>query len=113
MFASISNVFDVVVSNPPYIETDVCKTLDEEVLKYDPILALDGGLDGLDFYRAIAKNAANYLEDGGILIMEFGIGQANDIASLLKDNFTEIEIKKDLSGLERIIKAKKKVINNL
>ena len=74
---------------------------------YEPTLALDGGLDGLDFYRSIAKNAAEHLEDGGILIMEFGIGQANDISALLKDNFTEIEIKKDLSGIERIIKAKK------
>ena len=107
LFESIEGKFNLIVSNPPYIPTEDIKGLDKEVRDYEPALALDGGLDGLDFYRAIAKNAIDYLEDGGILIMEFGIGQASDIATLLQDNFTEIEIKKDLSGIERIIKAKK------
>ena len=107
LFESIEGKFNLIVSNPPYIPTDDIKGLDKEVRDYEPTLALDGGADGLDFYRAIAKNAAEHLEDGGILIMEFGIGQASDISALLEENFTEIEIKKDLSGLERIIKAKK------
>ena len=107
LFESIEGKFNLIVSNPPYIPTEDIKGLDKEVRDYEPALALDGGLDGLDFYRAIAKNAIDYLEDGGILIMDFGIGQASDIATLLQDNFTEIEIKKDLSGIERIIKAKK------
>ena len=107
LFESIEGKFNLIVSNPPYIPTEDIKGLDKEVRDYEPTLALDGGADGLDFYRAIAKNAAEHLEDGGILIMEFGIGQASDISALLEDSFTEIEIKKDLSGLERIIKAKK------
>ena len=107
LFESIEGKFNLIVSNPPYIPTEDIKGLDKEVRDYEPALALDGGLDGLDFYRAIAMNAIDYLEDSGILIMEFGIGQASDIATLLQDNFTEIEIKKDLSGIERSIKAKK------
>lgn len=108
LFESIEGKFNLIVSNPPYIPTADVQQLDKEVKDYEPILALDGGADGLDFYRLIAKNASEYLEDGGLLLMEFGIGQAQDIANLLEESFTEIEIKKDISGKERIIKARKR-----
>ncbi len=108
LFESIEGKFNLIVSNPPYIPTADVQQLDKEVKDYEPILALDGGADGLDFYRLIAKNASEYLEDCGLLLMEFGIGQAQDIANLLEENFTEIEIKKDISGKERIIKARKR-----
>lgn len=108
LFENIEGKFNLIVSNPPYIPTADIQQLDKEVKDYEPILALDGGADGLDFYRLIAKNASEYLEDGGLLLMEFGIGQAQDIANLLEESFTEIEIKKDISGKERIIKARKR-----
>jgi len=108
LFENIEGKFNLIVSNPPYIPTADVQQLDKEVKDYEPILALDGGVDGLDFYRLIAKNASEYLEDGGLLLMEFGIGQAQDIANLLEESFTEIEIKKDISGKERIIKARKR-----
>lgn len=108
LFENIEGKFNLIVSNPPYIPTADVQQLDKEVKDYEPILALDGGADGLDFYRLIAKNASEYLEDGGLLLMEFGIGQAQDIANLLEESFTEIEIKKDISGKERIIKARKR-----
>lgn len=108
LFENIEGKFNLIVSNPPYIPTADVQQLDKEVKDYEPILALDGGADGLDFYRLIAKNASEYLEEGGLLLMEFGIGQAQDIANLLEESFTEIEIKKDISGKERIIKARKR-----
>ncbi len=108
LFESIEGKFNLIISNPPYIPTADINGLDEEVKDYEPILALDGGVDGLDFYRLIAKEAGEYLEDGGLLLMEFGIGQAQDIANLLEEGFTEIEIRKDISGKERIIKARKR-----
>ena len=108
LFESIEGKFNLIISNPPYIPTADINGLDKEVKDYEPILALDGGADGLDFYRLIAKNAGEYLEDGGLLLMEFGVGQAQDIANLLEENFTEIEIRKDISGKERIIKARKR-----
>ncbi len=108
LFENMEGKFNLIVSNPPYIPTADIQQLDKEVKDYEPILALDGGADGLDFYRLIAKNASEYLEDGGLLLMEFGIGQAQDIANLLEESFTEIEIKKDISGKERIIKARKR-----
>ena len=106
MFAQIEGKYSIIVSNPPYIPTADIQKLDKEVKDFEPILALDGGESGLDFYQVIAKNAANYLFDGGLLVLEVGIGQAQDVKQLLEQNgFKNIQIKKDISGVERMVKA--------
>lgn len=100
--------FDVIVSNPPYIRSGEILELDDEVKKYDPILALDGGEDGLYFYREIAEGAPAFLKDGGVLVLEIGFNQAESVKKLLQKNFKNIRIKKDYSGNDRIVVATKK-----
>ncbi|MBQ7410214.1 MAG: peptide chain release factor N(5)-glutamine methyltransferase [Clostridia bacterium] len=105
LFKKISELykFDIIVSNPPYIETDTIKTLSEEV-KNEPMLALDGGKDGLDFYRKISKDAKKYLDEGGYLAFEIGYNQKLDVENLLKENgYKNIYSRKDLSGNDRIV----------
>lgn len=106
MFNNIDGKFDVIVSNPPYIRSDEILELQKEVKNFEPRLALDGGQDGLDFYRIIANNCSEYLTSNGILLLECGYDQAKEISELL-NNFSEVELIKDYSGIERIIKAKK------
>ncbi|MBE5795416.1 MAG: peptide chain release factor N(5)-glutamine methyltransferase [Clostridiales bacterium] len=100
--------FDLILSNPPYIETEACKTLQTEVLQ-EPLMALDGGDDGLDFYRRIAAGAHQHLNAGGLLAMEVGSTQAQAVADLLaaKNTYRDIAIVRDLYGLDRIVKAYK------
>ena len=99
--------FDIIVSNPPYIETDTISSLPEEV-KQEPIIALDGGKDGLDFYRKIIKNAKNYLEKDGYLVLEIGYNQRKNVEDLLKKyNYKNIYCKKDLSGNDRVMVSQK------
>ena len=100
--------FDLILSNPPYIETETCKTLQTEVLQ-EPRMALDGGDDGLDFYRRIAAEAHLHLNTGGMLAMEVGSTQAEAVSALLaaKNAYHNIAIFRDLYGLERIVKAYK------
>ncbi|MDE6188813.1 MAG: peptide chain release factor N(5)-glutamine methyltransferase [Clostridia bacterium] len=106
LFDNIDGVFDVIVSNPPYIpQKDIAK-LDREVKDYDPHIALDGGEDGLDFYRAFASKAKERLTDGGCLLLECGIDQAKSIIDMLDSDF-DSSIVKDLQGIDRIIVAKK------
>ncbi len=96
-------IFNAIVSNPPYIPTKDLKTLQTEVKK-EPQLALDGGEDGLNFYRRIISDAPRFLVDGGLLAVEIGINQANSVKKLFEqENFVDIEIFKDLAGIERII----------
>ena len=104
MFNNINDIFDIIVSNPPYIESEVCKTLDEEVLKYDPMLALDGGVDGLDYYRTIKENL-NHLKPNGVLIMEIGYNQGESLKNLFKEY--NVEILKDYNNLERVMVVKR------
>ena len=92
--------FDMIVSNPPYIPSRDLAGLMEEVLS-EPVLALDGGRDGLDFYRRIIDEAPLYLTSSGWLLLEFGDGQAKAVAALLEENFEEITVYSDLNGLER------------
>ena len=96
--------FDVIISNPPYIRSDDIQTLDKEVKSFEPILALDGGNDGLDYYRKIFQNASKYLKNCGGLYLECGINQAQEIADMF--NGYETEIIKDINGIDRIIKIK-------
>ena len=99
--------FDIIVSNPPYIRSEVIDTLMPEVKDYDPMLALDGGEDGLIFYRRITAEAKNYLRKGGMLLVEIGHDQGMDVSNLFLDNgFREVEIVKDLSGNDRVVRGK-------
>lgn len=100
--------FDFIVSNPPYIKTEDIKLLDGEVKNYEPIIALDGGESGFDFYEKIISVAPNYLNDGGKIYFELGIGQSEQVKKLLQKDFIEIEIIKDYNKIDRIIKATKK-----
>ncbi|MBE7053716.1 MAG: peptide chain release factor N(5)-glutamine methyltransferase [Ruminococcaceae bacterium] len=102
----LNKKFDVVVSNPPYIETDVIKTLDSDVKDFEPHLALDGGCDGLMFYRKIASDAKYILKKGGYIFFEIGFNQGDALKEILKDNFTDIEVKNDYAGLPRIVTAR-------
>lgn len=96
--------FDIVVSNPPYIKTDVIGTLMPEVREHEPMMALDGGADGLIFYRRIAGDAGAYLNGGGMLFFEIGCEQAEDVREIMEAaGFHEIEIVKDFAGLDRVV----------
>ncbi|MBR3614394.1 MAG: peptide chain release factor N(5)-glutamine methyltransferase [Clostridia bacterium] len=105
LFEKISSLykFDIIVSNPPYIEKNMIETLSEEVKK-EPILALDGGEDGLDFYRRIAKDAKKYLNVNGYLAFEIGYNQKLAVKQILKENgYKNIYSRKDLGGNDRIV----------
>lgn len=110
LFENIGGRFDMILSNPPYIQTAVIDTLDPEVREHEPHLALDGSEDGLLFYRRIVQEAPDYLNPEGWLCMEIGYDQGEDLKTLLADSckFTNIEIKKDLSGLDRVALAQLK-----
>ena len=99
--------YDIIVSNPPYIKKEVLKKLDKEVQK-EPNLALDGGYDGLDFYRKIINKADEYLKFNGYLCFEIGYDQKEDVENLLKEQekYVNITCKKDLCDNERVIIAK-------
>lgn len=99
--------FDLVTANPPYVESGDIPTLATEVRDHDPALALDGGPDGLDGYRAICREAGRYLAPTGTLLLEIGAAQGAAVRSMLAAaGFAAIEIERDLSGLERMIVAK-------
>lgn len=100
-------VFDVIVSNPPYIPSEECLTLQEEVRR-EPLLALDGGADGLTLYRRIARDAAAHLTPGGVLLMEVGYNQAEDVMALLSD-FAFVTAHEDYQHIPRMIEARKHV----
>ena len=107
MFKNINEKFDIIVSNPPYIKTEVIKELELQV-QNEPHLALDGGNDGLDFYRILAKESQEYLEEDGYLCMEIGYDQKDDVMQILEENnYTNIYSKKDLSENDRIVIGKK------
>lgn len=100
--------FDLVVSNPPYIATAEIATLEPEVRDHDPGLALDGGADGLDFYRRLALEAGKHLNPGGRLMLEFGEGQGAAVSALLERSGWAVEaVEKDYSGRERILIARR------
>lgn len=95
--------YDIIVSNPPYIESDIIETLQTEVKDYEPHIALDGGADGLIFYRRIAKIAPELLSENGLIAMEIGYNQAEQVVELLKNNFDNIQVIKDLGGNDRVV----------
>lgn len=103
LFEKVQSKYNIIVSNPPYIETNIIKTLSPEVQK-EPLIALDGGEDGLDFYRIIADRARNYLEKDGILALEIGYNQKTNVINILeKYGYKNIYSKKDYGNNDRII----------
>lgn len=101
-----SEKFDVIISNPPYIKSEDIKGLQREIRDFEPIAALDGGTDGLHFYRIISERAPKFLNKGGMLFLECGIGQAEEIKNMLiSSGFSQVEIIKDYENIDRIIKA--------
>lgn len=98
--------FDIIVSNPPYIKTKVIEELDKQV-KNEPYIALDGGADGLKFYKIIIENAYKYIKNEGKVFLEIGYDQKNELINLFKENnhYENIYSKKDLGGNDRIIVA--------
>lgn len=109
MFADIQDKdFDVIVSNPPYIKTQVINTLAKEV-KNEPIIALDGGEDGLYFYKKIINEAFNFLADNGMIFLEIGFDQKEELEKLIKADkrYELVKTKKDLGDNDRIVVVKK------
>lgn len=102
MFSSLTSEikYDIIVSNPPYIQSDVVDTLENEVKDFEPRLALDGDVDGMKFYKIIAENYENYLADNGVLALEIGYDEADDIRALFEGK--NVVIKKDLANLDRV-----------
>jgi release factor glutamine methyltransferase len=104
LFENVNGKFDLIVSNPPYIETEVVQTLESQVKDFEPLTALDGGEDGLDFYRKIIAKADEYMTDCcRYVLFEIGYNQGNALKSLFTEyKFDKILIKSDLSGLDRV-----------
>ena len=103
LFASVRGRFNVIVCNPPYVKSGDIPNLQKEVRGFEPKIALDGGDDGLDFYRRIAKSVRSYLAKDGVLLLEYGEGQAEEILKLFERRDYAM-VMKDLSGTDRFIK---------
>ncbi len=111
MFAAAGDrKFDMIVTNPPYIKTNMISILQDEIKKHEPLSALDGGRDGLKFYRIITEHAAEHLKEGGFLLMEIGHDQGEDLRKMLKDSgkYTAAEVIRDLPGKDRVVKCRLK-----
>ena len=99
-------MFDVIVSNPPYIAHDDIAGLEIDVREHDPMMALDGGPDGLDPYRVIVAEAPAHLSPGGLLAVEIGVGQGADVSALFaRAGFMRIEVLRDLAGHDRVVRG--------
>lgn len=108
LFRNVGGTFHLIVSNPPYIPTSVISGLEPEVKDHEPRRALDGGEDGLAFYRRITEEAGEYLEPGGWLCLEIGYDQGPALEALLKENgYADVEIIRDLAGLNRVAAGRK------
>lgn len=95
---------DIIVSNPPYIKKEDIKTLHTQVKDYEPYIALEGGEDGLDFYRTITEKSLKYLKSNGILAFEVGHDQASDVCNIMENHgYKKIYTKKDLQGIDRVV----------
>ncbi|MBO5246346.1 MAG: peptide chain release factor N(5)-glutamine methyltransferase [Eubacterium sp.] len=107
LFDNISGKFDMIVSNPPYIAQAEIPLLMPEVQQFEPLNALDGGADGLDFYRKIVSEAANYLKENGYLLFEIGYDQGAAVKQLLMENgYIDVSVVKDLAGNDRVVKGR-------
>lgn len=109
LFAALgSQEFDLIISNPPYVSTQELNTLTKEI-SFEPVLALEAGLDGLDFYRCIISQAAGWLKEGGLLAFEVGQNQAVQVRDMLRaqEKFDDVRIIKDYNNIQRVVIAKK------
>ena len=107
LFSNITDEFDVIISNPPYIPTSEISTLQSEVKNYEPILALDGGESGFSIYERILESLKSHLTKSGVVLFECGYNQAQKLSEMLiKSGLKSVEIVKDLEGVERIVIAK-------
>jgi release factor glutamine methyltransferase len=102
--------FHIIVSNPPYIRREIIPTLQKEIFEHEPLLALDGGEDGLDFYRRIIAAAPDYLKTDGLMYLEIGHDQGSDVCALAEDcgRFEDITVVRDLAGHDRVVKCRLK-----
>lgn len=109
LFEKVEDKFDIIVSNPPYIKKEVILELDKEVQK-EPVIALDGGLDGLDFYKKIIMEAPKYLKEDGTIFLEIGYDQKEEVIDIINNTneYTALTSKKDLAGNDRMVRATKK-----
>ena len=104
LFDKVSGSYDIIVSNPPYIETSVIEGLMDEVKLYEPRMSLDGTEDGLFFYREITMQAGKYLKNNGILAFEIGYNQGKAVSEFMKENgYKEVQVLQDLAGLDRVV----------
>ena len=107
LFERVEGQFSMLISNPPYIRSAQIQTLQKEVKEYEPVMALDGGEDGLHFYRKIIQECRQYLISGGYLLFEIGYDQASEVAKLMWNaGFRSIAVKKDLAGLDRVVSGR-------
>ena len=103
LFENVDGKFDIIVSNPPYIKTEVIDTLMPEVKDFEPMMALDGMEDGLYFYRRIILDAKKHLLRGGQLFFEIGYDQGEEVSALMREaGYVDVEVSKDLAGLDRV-----------
>jgi len=109
-FSNVDGKFDIIISNPPYIRSKEIQSLDNTVKTFDPFIALDGGEDGLDAYKLIAKNAKKFLNDDGYVCLEIGFNQKNNVSRIFTSNkFKKIYELKDLSNRDRLLVFKNKI----
>ncbi|MCQ2535907.1 MAG: peptide chain release factor N(5)-glutamine methyltransferase [Lachnospiraceae bacterium] len=110
LFEKVTDKYDVITSNPPYIDSEVLKGLQPEVKDFEPNMALDGGKDGLEPYRPLCEGAFNHLKDGGYFLTEIGYDQGEAVRKIFEEaGFSEVEVIKDLAADDRVVKGKRNV----
>lgn len=111
LFSQIHGTYDMVVSNPPYIESSVIGSLMEEVRDHEPLMALDGGRDGLEFYRRIVPQSLQHLNPGGWLILEIGYDQAEAVRSMfVSQQYEDVTVIRDFGGNDRVVLGRKAIV---
>lgn len=109
IFTNVSNSYDIIYSNPPYIPMEEISSLQPSVKNYEPLLALNGGIDGLDFYKKIVNESDNFLNKNGYLVFEIGYNQGEALHNILEEyKFENIQIIKDYGGHNRVIYGKRR-----
>lgn len=104
LFEKVEGMYDIIVSNPPYIQTEVIPTLEPEVRDHEPMIALDGFEDGLFFYRHIIEECKSHLWSNGMLFFEIGYDQGESVKALMEQaGFAEVSVIKDFAGLDRVV----------